>query len=183
MAKNLPEIFEDMRQALLGNKPGHKWGSSAGDAVNATIGGLKGFGGDTLTSTADKFNQIMPYIERAGFDVIEIEVGLGLSPKVVAHLVLRELLDDEAQADLLQELKGKKLTQTIISSLFKTSEARKKLNFKRFHYTHIELELSILPTIVLKFRRNDSNGDGNIDADEELITSEIIEDGSLLPEA
>ncbi|GHF18866.1 hypothetical protein GCM10017044_11760 [Kordiimonas sediminis] len=180
MAKNLPEIFEEMRQALLGRRPDHKWGASAGEAASAAVGGLKGLGGDTLTKTAEHFNEISPYIEQAGFEVIEIEVGLGLSPKVVAHLVLNELLEPEEQQALLDEIQtqNKTLTYTVVNSLFKTTEARRKLNFKRFHFTHIELELSILPTVVLKFRRNDYDGDDVSD----VLSANEGEADSLLPE-
>ncbi|WP_262693880.1 hypothetical protein [Kordiimonas aquimaris] len=154
MTRRLPDIFEDMRQALLGQKKDHSWTSSANDAYSATIGGLKEFSGDTLTKTATRFNEALPYIERAGYEVTEIEVGLGLSPKVVPHLRMRELISDEEQLALLAETKEKKLVNTILSSLFKASAARSKLKFKKFHFTDIELELSILPTVVLKFRPN-----------------------------
>jgi|GEM_PF-952991 len=155
MTKRLPEVLEEMRQALLGRKPGHSWATSASDVYSATLGGLKNFSGDTLGKTAQNFNEAMPYIERAGYDVTEIEVGLGLDPKIVPHLHLRELISDEEKAALLEETKDKKLINTILSSLFRASAARSKLNFKRFHFTSIELELSILPTVVLKFSPNE----------------------------
>lgn len=154
MTKRLPEIFEDMRQALLGRNKDHSWTASANDAYSATVGGLKELSGDTLTKTAARFNEALPYIERAGYDVTEIEVGLGLSPKVVPHLRMRELINEEEQQQLLSETTDKKLVNTILSSLFKASAARSKLKFKKFHFTDIELELSILPTVVLKFKPN-----------------------------
>lgn len=158
MAKKLPEVLEDMRQALLGRKPGHKWTTSASDVYGATIGELKTLSGDTLSKTAQRFNEALPYIERAGFDVTEIEVGMGLDPKIVPHLHMRELISKDEQEKLLLETKSKTLINTILSSLFRASAARSKLNFKRFHFTEIELELSILPTVVLKFKPNEGTG-------------------------
>jgi hypothetical protein len=155
MAKKLPEIFEDMKLALMGKRADHSWSASANEAYGATIDGLKEISGDTLTKTAARFNEALPYIERAGYDVIEIEVGLGLSPKIVPHLRMLEMISDQEQQKLLLETSDKKLVNTILSSLFKATAARKKLKFKKFHFTDIELELSILPTVVLKFRPND----------------------------
>ncbi|NVJ98185.1 MAG: hypothetical protein HWE25_08535 [Alphaproteobacteria bacterium] len=155
MAKKLPEIFEDMRQALLGKKPGHSWTESASDVYGATLGGLKSLSGDALTKTAQNFNEALPYIERAGYEVTEIEVGMGLDPKIVPHLRMRDMIDESEQAALLEETKNKTLVNTILSSLFRASAARRKLNFRRFHFTDIELELSILPTVVLKFKPNE----------------------------
>lgn len=157
MKKKLPEIMEDMRQALLGRKKGHSWSTSASDAYSATVDGIKGFSSDTLSKTAQRFNEALPYIERAGYDVTEIEVGLGLSPKVVPHLRLRELISDDEERALLFETREKKLVNTILSSLFRASSTRKNLKFNKFHFTDIELELSILPTVVLKFKPNDAH--------------------------
>jgi len=155
MAKRLPDIFEDIRQKLIGGESTKTWSENATSAYSATIEGLKEFSGDTLSKTAARFNEALPYIERAGYDVTEIEVGLGLSPKVVPHLRLRHLIGEQEQLELLEETKDKKLVNTILSSLFRASAARSKLNFKKFHFSNIELELSILPTVVLKFRPND----------------------------
>lgn len=154
MNRRLPDIFEDVRQKLLGRESTATWSENATAAYGATVEGLKEFSGDTLTKTAARFNEALPYIERAGYVVTEIEVGLGLSPKVVPHLRLKEQISDEEKAALLQETQDKKLVNTILGSLFRASAARSKLNFTKFHFTDIELELSILPTVVLKFKPN-----------------------------
>ena len=152
MAKRLPEILDDMRLALLGRKKIDSWKESGKDAYQATMGGIKGFSGDTLSKTAERFNEALPFIERAGFSVTEVEVGLGLSPKVVPHLRVRELISEDEQAMLLEETRDRKLINTILQSLFRAIAARNKLRFKKFHLSDMELELSILPTVVLKFR-------------------------------
>jgi hypothetical protein len=159
MAKNLPEILDDMRLAILGRKKMHSWKESGKDAYQATVGGIKDFGGDTLSKTAQRFNEALPFIERAGYVVTEIEVGLGLSPKLVSHLRMRELISDGEQAALLAETNDRKLVNTILASLFRASAAREKLNFKKFRFSDIELELSILPTVVLKFRPSSGDED------------------------
>ncbi len=159
MKKKMPEVIEEAKQAILGKRKGHRWGQSASDAYGATVEGIKEFGGDTLGKTAQTFNEALPYIERAGYVVTQIEVGLGLSPKVVPHLRMHDSITDEEQLLLLEETKDKKLVNTILASLFKATAARKKLKFKRFHFTDIELELSILPTVTLKFSPNDAEAE------------------------
>lgn len=154
MKKKLPDVVEDIRQKIMGNNPDQSWGQSASEAYSATVDGLKNFGGDTLGKTAQTFNEALPYIERAGYIVTEIEVGLGLSPKIVPHLKMHDLISDEEQTALLLETQDKKLVNTILVSLFKAAAARKKLKFKKFHFNELELELSILPTVTLKFKPN-----------------------------
>ena len=158
MGRRLPDIVEDVRRKLLGRDSTATWGENASSAYAATVEGLKEFSGDTLGKTAGRFNEALPYIERAGYEVTEIEVGLGLSPKVVPHLRLKELISEEEQVALLEETKEKKLVNTVLASLFRASAARRKLNFNKFHFSDIELELSILPTVVLKFKPNENAG-------------------------
>ncbi|UTW55244.1 hypothetical protein [Kordiimonas sp. SCSIO 12610] len=157
MTKRLPDIFEDLRQALFGKGKDLNLQESAVHAYGAMTQELKNLGGDTLSKTAQQFNEALPYIERAGYDVTEVEVALGLSPKVVPHLKLRELIDEAEQQVLLEETKGKTLINTILSSLFRASAARRKLNFKRFHFEEIELEIGLIPGVVLKFRPNNEH--------------------------
>lgn len=152
VAKKLPFIFEEIRQAFRDKTSSQSWGDTATQAYSSTVGSLKELGGDTLVKTAAGFNEALPFIKRAGYDVTEVEVGLGLSPKIVPHLQVREIITAEQQAELLAEVQGRKLVSTILTSLFKASAAREKLNFKRFHFSEIELELSILPSVVLKFK-------------------------------
>jgi hypothetical protein len=152
--KRLPELFEDMRQALLKRSKDTNIQETVVDAYSSMTRELKNIGGDTLSKTAQQFNEAVPYIQRAGYDITEVEVALGLSPKVAPHLRLREIIDKSEQEALLAETKGKTLVHTVLTSLFKASDARSKLKFRSFHFEEIELDISILPSVILKFRPN-----------------------------
>ena len=166
MSRKLAEIFEDMRLALLGRKEDHSWSNSASEAYAASMQGIKGFSNDTLSKTTESLNEALPFITRAGFDVIEIEIGLGLSPNAIAHLYVREHLSDANQQILLDEVRNKKLVSTILNSLFKAASTHKKMKFKNFDFTHMELELSILPSVALKFRPSKNIPEDKISVDQ-----------------
>lgn len=166
MAKRLPDIFEDMRLALLGRKKDHNWGESAKDTYQASVAGIKGVSSDTLEKTTQNLNDALPFIERAGFETTEIEVGLGLSPRVIAHLHVREILTQDEQQDLIEETKKRKIINTILISLFKAAATHKKMRFPNYSFTHMELELSIMPTVSLKFRPNGTSEHDILDGDE-----------------
>lgn len=46
--RRLPDIFEDVRQKLLGGESTATWSENATSAYSATVEGLKEFSGDTL---------------------------------------------------------------------------------------------------------------------------------------
>lgn len=175
MAKKFADTLKEAGAALMGRKAGHDWRQAAGEVYSSTTEGLKGIGAGTLTGTADKFNEILPYLERAGFTVTELEVGIGLSPKVNAHLEMINDISEEEKIMIMTEVTGRKLISAVLSSLFKAVEAREKLKFNKFHFTHIELELSILPTVMLKFRPN-HQGDNPEDSIE-FESTDLIEHG------
>lgn len=151
----LPDMLENIRQMFIGEdskaKPISK---AAANAYSSTVQGLKGYGGDALDKTAQNFNEALPYIERAGFQVTEIEVGIGISPKIVPHLRMVKAISAREREALLDEVAQKKLIHTILSSLFNATAARKRLRFNRYHFFEMEMELSVLPSVTLKFKPN-----------------------------
>lgn len=149
---NLPEFFEGIRQTIAGSDSGKTISKGATEVYSSTVQGLKGYGGDALDKTAQNFNDALPYIERAGFAVTEIEVGIGISPKVVPHLRMVKAISAREREALLEEVIEKRLIHTILTSLFSATAARKRLKFNRYHFTELEMELSVLPSVTLKFK-------------------------------
>ncbi len=149
-----PDFFERIRQSFIGAEASSNWSKTATNVYSSTVEGLKGYGGDALDKTAQNFNEALPYIERAGFSVTEIEVGIGISPKIVPHLRMVKAISVREREALLAEVMDKKLIHTILTSLFSATAARKRLKFNRYHFTEIEMELSVLPSVTLKFKPN-----------------------------
>ncbi len=188
MLKRLPDILEDMRQALLGRgvtdtgsaetdsaskgmvSIGKSLSQKSGEAYRKAKDGLKGFGTDTLKRTAQEFNNALPYIERAGYEVTAIEVGLGISPRIISELKLCRTIDDAEKQALLEEVRGETLKHTILSALFSASSVRDKLKFNRFHFAALELEVSVLPVVSLRFMpdKNAPGGHNLIESKTEL---------------
>lgn len=151
---NLPDFFESIRQSFKGSNQSKPISEAAADVYASTVGGLKGFGGDALDKTAQNFNEALPYIKRAGFSVTEIEVGIGLSPKVVPHLRMIKAISAREREAILTEVAEKRMIHTILTTLFSATTARKRLKFNRYHFSELEMELSLMPTVTLKFKPN-----------------------------
>lgn len=128
----------------------------AGMAYDATAGGLKNVGSSTLAATVRKFNEAIPYIERAGYDIEEVELSLGISPKIMPHLVPTSTLSEEEQVELLAEVKGKKFITTVLNALFKAGDVAQGIKFDGFTFMRLEIDVSILPAITLRFGKNEA---------------------------
>ena len=156
MAKRFQDHLNDLGAALTtwgkDSWPGFRDGLKKGLAE--VTQSAKGAGGETLTRSAKTLEEAIPFLERAGYDVTLIEVGVGFSPKVSAHLRFREGISEEERHQILDDARERQMVSTILNALFSASAARDKLRFSNFHFTHIELELSVLPTVILKFLPN-----------------------------
>lgn len=132
-------------------QPAPDWRGRLSGVLQKSYNSVKGVGGETLTKSAKALEEAIPFLERAGYDVTLIEVGVGFSPKVSAHLRFREAISEQERSDILADAGDRAMVMTILNALFSAASAREKLSFSNFHFTHIELELSILPTVILKF--------------------------------
>lgn len=113
---------------------------------------VRSVGANTLEHIAKQFNDALPYIAEAGYKVLEIEVGIGISPRLIAHLRRhRELSLDEEKA-LLELVKQRRFLSLLMQTLFNAGRIQRRMQFTNFEFQDLELELSVLPTASVKFR-------------------------------
>ncbi len=142
-------------------KPGEAEGDAAFDEPSAgaqakawvtnTIGQATGYGADKLEETAEKLNGVLPYIERAGFRVTEIEVNMGITPALIPHVQVYDVLPKDERPALMAELKGRKFASGILSSLFRAADFGNRIDLKGFDFFEIEIELGVIPSVTVKY--------------------------------
>ena len=110
-----------------------------------------GFGGEKLTELGDSLNEALPIITQAGFVPEQLQVQLGIPPKVTLRLrVVRELSDEEY--DAVVERAGEKVISSIVAGTFlKAAALQRSFRIGSLHSSHIEIELSPLPAVRLLF--------------------------------
>lgn len=126
-------------------------GADAMAWISDTLDQAKGYGADKLEETAERLNGALPYIERAGFHVTEIEVLMGITPALIPHVQVRKVLQGEAREALLAEVAEFKLTGRIIGSLFRAADFGRRVDLKGFEFFEIEIEVGIIPSIKVKY--------------------------------
>lgn len=121
------------------------------DDVKNQAGGLKGSVEEKIREYTTELNELLPTINAIGYEVKEIEIEIGIAPKLIPHFAkVRDVSEELVQFEL-DKYKGKKLSTFILSSLVKASTMRDIINIGSLKFTEVELELSVIPAVKMKF--------------------------------
>lgn len=124
------------------------------DTVNSAknqVGDLKGSTNEKIQEYTEELNELLPVINRIGYEIRQIEIEIGISPKLIPHFSkIKEVSEDAVQAELY-EYKDKKLSLFILTSLIKASKMQNIISIGNLKFTEVELELSVLPAVKLRF--------------------------------
>ena len=112
---------------------------------------LKGSVNDKLKEVMDEINDIMPIIKEVGYSVNEVEVELGVLPKIIPHFRKIEDMSEEEMNIVIEKYKDRKLTYLIVSSLAKAASMQKSIQLSSLKFTEVEIEAGAVPSVKLKF--------------------------------
>lgn len=108
---------------------------------------------DAIKALVRNVNETLPYIERAGYRVSEIELGLTVPPKVLMHLMLGPELSDEVREALLKDCEGKWFTRQLIERLHNVRQIQRATQFVGMAFDEIEVEIALIPSVLLHYRK------------------------------
>ena len=117
---------------------------------------LKDLGSEKIQALMMSFQQALPAIQKAGYELTEFEVELGVTPKLIPHFrhAPRSAEDVARARELVRE---NRLGALILSGLLKAGEVHQQINVAGFHFAHIEVELGVIPSVRLQYK-NDEPG-------------------------
>ena len=106
---------------------------------------------DKILSLVNDFNNALPVISKAGYTLEELEVEIGIPPKLIPHFRFDEarVIDTE---NVLGELEGNTLGYSLMKALMKAGEFQGKLRFEEMKFHHLEIELSLIPVVRLSYK-------------------------------
>lgn len=119
---------------------------SAADAID-----LKEVGLEKIKEISGELNTALPYFKRVGYNFEELEVELGLPPKLNLLFKHIENVGQEAQQEVLGEIKEMKTAHMIISSLLKANSLQDIIRIGNLKFSSIQIELTAIPSVKLKF--------------------------------
>jgi hypothetical protein len=112
---------------------------------------LKKLGSEKIQELIASFQQSLPAIEMAGYELTEFEIELGITPKLIPHF--RHAHKNSEDIDCAREaLRENKLGTLILGGLLKAGEVHQQIKVAGFCFTHIEIELGLIPSIRLQYK-------------------------------
>lgn len=145
-AQNIFEQFKKLAKKHLGDPP--EYTGEEAEQSSFTVPGA-----EKVKNVVNDFISITPLIERAGYQIVDLEIELGLIPKLIPHFKkTREVNEDEKEL-VLEELKEKRLMSMLVNALFMSDNFQSSLNLSNYRYTGIEVEITALPAVRLKYQK------------------------------
>jgi hypothetical protein len=114
-------------------------------------------GMEKLKAVIAEVTSAFPLFERAGFAVEEVQVEIGLTPKLMPRFKHTHTLPQEVQQQLLAEASDKKLVKFMLISLFKSVNMQNLIQDPKLKLYGIEIDLTAVPSVRGIFRSVNSN--------------------------
>jgi hypothetical protein len=124
---------------------------SFGTLATEKISQLSQAGADKIQDLVTSFQQALPALRSAGYDLTEFEIELGVTPKLIPHFKHAPRSTEDIDG-AKSALKDNKLGQIILGALLKAGEVHKQIKVAGFGFSHIEIELGLIPSVRLQYK-------------------------------
>jgi len=110
-------------------------------------------GADKIQELVTSFQQALPALKSAGYELTEFEIELGVTPKLIPHFKHAARTGEDVDA-AKEALKDNKLGQILLGALLKAGEVHKQIKVAGFGFSHIEIELGLIPSVRLQYKQD-----------------------------
>lgn len=106
---------------------------------------------DKITNITNDFIALSPIIEETGYRTKEINIGVGIPPRMIVHFEKFASVSQETIDAILLEHQDKKLLKVIVHTLLSADAFQQKLTLGNFEFNEISIELGVPPEVNVKF--------------------------------
>jgi hypothetical protein len=128
----------------------HKAGD-AKDFVTSGASDLRDAGASKIRDTLDDFNATLPTLREAGYTLKEVDISIGIPPKIVASFHAADTANEEGAARVIEEHKDQKLTVFLLRSLMRASKLQSSVHIADMKPHAISVEMGLTPGVTVKF--------------------------------
>ena len=121
--------------------------------ANEKLNELSAVGAQKIQELVNAFQQSLPAIKSAGYELTEFEVELGVTPKLIPHFKHAPKSAEDIDA-AREALKDNKLGQIILGALVKAGDVHRQIRVAGFGFSHIEIEMGLIPSVRLQYKQD-----------------------------
>lgn len=144
-------MIKDILEQLKSKVDFNKEDSLSNEDTNSPITKLTT---EKLKAIIADLNNAGSIFSDAGFTMEQLEVEVGLLPKITPQFLQTKKIDKEKERELLDDLNDKKLLQFILQSLFKSSRMEALMENTELSLYGIEIEISVPPSVRTIFKKS-----------------------------
>ncbi len=114
---------------------------------------------EKLKSVIAEVSAAIPLFEKAGYEVEEIQVEIGMTPKLMPRFRVAREISVAEQQHMLEEAGERKLVKFILISLFKSTKMKNLIQDPKLEFHSIEIDLTAVPSVrgIFKTGKNTEN--------------------------
>ena len=107
--------------------------------------------GDAVLDIISDLNDALPQLAKAGYTINELEIEVGIPPKLIPHFTVDES-PVENREHSLAGLEGNKVGYALYKALSKASDLQQKIVINEMRFARIEIELGLVPAVRLSYK-------------------------------
>jgi hypothetical protein len=104
-----------------------------------------------LKETLADFESALPVVKAAGYQIGNLKIELGLSPKLIANFVVSGNVTAEQVDAIIAANADKKLAVLLVRSIFQARRLQESVRVGGLVPRGIAVEIGVLPTITVEF--------------------------------
>ena len=104
-----------------------------------------------VRSVIQDFQSITPLIEQAGYTITDLQIELGIIPKLIPHFLKVKDVDAAEKEAILDSMNNKRLMKMLMHALFKADSFQQNLKMNNYKFKGIEIEIAPIPAVRLNY--------------------------------
>ena len=108
--------------------------------------------GDAILDVVSSLNDSLPHLAKAGYTMGELEIEIGVPPKLIPHFTVDETLAEHTEQSL-NDLKGNTIGYALFKALLKAADLQQKIVIDGMSFEGVEIELGLVPALRLCYKQ------------------------------
>jgi hypothetical protein len=111
--------------------------------------------GDAILDVVSSLNDSLPHLAKAGYTMDELEIEIGVPPKLIPHFSVDGALVENAEnaEQALTDLEGNIIGTTLFKALFKAATLQQKIVIDGMSFSRLEIQLGLVPAVRLCYKQ------------------------------